>query len=1069
MKRLTFTVCLSLALFASLAIADDSSRNNSEQTRIYPFNPIGANNNTLDGGTVNAGKAEVETTYVFGGPSSLTGKFQTQFNHLGVGLPDTQGWIGKDSTNMSASWHVSDYNASNLDPGTGNVAMWCGEIFAGACDETDPLEGYDNNYNLWLDWYGDVTVIEEGLPVIPPFTRVTVKANINSNSEPDYDYLMLQVETLGFMEIANDPTFPGTDSGDIAFTGIYTYPDSAGSDLSVSFLVLQDSYVGDDANLVHLRWYGYSDTGWSDGDCFWPSNGLAQIDNIEVLFGAEGFEVQKTYDTFEPSAPVSWVNVKPPFVGDFHQVWPILAANDIDVCVSNVTPQMIFVDDGVVVPGSSTFYGETYGPNGGANVTTTGGLAGEAYGINNDVWSPVITWPEGAGDGGILVFNTYSHLPRSNGIFYQWAIRSSLDGGLTWPGSWKDANTVYYGGNTGFYLRRPFTVTTQLNGGRNCVQIALGVVEAFMTSEVHTNDATPSPYFDDVALLAFPSSGPALSVTGAWSLFNDGWPAIDQIDYATLANNSVRVDIANNISPAATGLNDPGDSSTVMFVARTGATAWVQRRMYVNMKVNPLFDAPNGRAALPANFVRNGNIVTGYVNGYATRSNDGTVAIPYYRTFDLPDTGFFFPGDMIHYYFAGQDIVGGSAGSVTTLPADTTGFAAFPGSQYYDSGRYYEAYKIDALPTMITAVEGTGQPHVLFWDDSQDRGNQNEWFAALDPLGFRQGIDYDIYCENGPSSGLGNGLGGRTNALKMSGYTTMLYTPSSLSANTISNGDASSDAGNDIAVVDAWLMQGGKSIFATGDNIAQDLSGSGATAIAFLQKWFGVQYDAFEIAPIIGGQTAPNVRPITVPGCPVLFGSDWLVQGGCDGGGIADFDAIQPMAGAVRIAQFLAANGSLMPTVPQAAAIYNEVVESTSRCVFLPYDLGVIWENQKGIATRTAILRNILLFFGHTPGGAAVGVTPEAVFTARNFPNPFNPSTKIEFTLPVKGQVELKIYNVRGELVKTLLNEVRDAKTTHSVIWDGSNSAGQSVSSGVYFYSLKAGSYEKMEKMTLVK
>jgi len=57
---------------------------------------------------------------------------------------------------------------------------------------------------------------------------------------------------------------------------------------------------------------------------------------------------------------------------------------------------------------------------------------------------------------------------------------------------------------------------------------------------------------------------------------------------------------------------------------------------------------------------------------------------------------------------------------------------------------------------------------------------------------------------------------------------------------------------------------------------------------------------------------------------------------------------------------------------------------------------------------------------------------------------------------------------VRGELVKTLLNETRDAGI-QSVIWDGSNSAGGSVSSGVYFYSLKAGSYEKMEKMTLVK
>lgn len=1068
MKRLTFIVCLSLALFASLAIADDSSRDNSEQTRRYPFDPSGTNSKAqLDGGTLNASKAAVDTVRVYGGNLVVDGKFQTLLDSQGAGVPDAQGWIGKDSTNMSATWHISDYNCTNLDPVADNLAMWCGEIFPGPCEDGDPVEGYDNNYNLWLDWYGEVTPVEGVLPVS---TTVNVKAHINSNSEIDYDYLLLEVETLGFMELVNDPTFPGTASGDVAFTNVFVYPDSAGSDLDVSFVVTQDSYVGDDANQVHLRFRGFADTGYSDGDCLWPSNGLAQIDDIAVSFDG----VLKTTDTFQPGDPVSWVNVKPPFVGDFHKVWPLLGDNDI--CFSNVTPQMAFVDDNIVVPGTGGTWPNpwNYGPNG-AGVTTTGGLAGSDYGINNDVWSPILAWPAGSYDGGILEFDVYRHLPRSNGIFYQWAIRTSLDGGLTWPGSWKDANTVYYGGNLGEYLRSAFVVTTQINGGRNTAQIALGVVEAFL-DELHTDDATPAPYFDNVRLLAFPSSGPALSITGAWSLFNDNWPAVDEINFGDLTQNSVRVDIANNISVPATGLNDPGDSCTVKFVARTGATAFTMRRMYVKMKINPLFDA-TCRTAMPAliasgKFTQTDNIIAGYVDGIATRINSPPyTTVPYYRTFDLPDTGFFFPGDMLHYYFAGQDVVGGVAGGISTLPADTTGFSAFPGSQYYDSARLYELYKIDALPTMITAEKDVGQPKLLFWDDSQDRGNQNEWFAALDHLGFRQGIDYDIYCNAGPSSGLGNGLGGRTNALKMSGYNTMVYSPGNLSAYTMSNGDPYSDAGNDIAVVDAWLGQGGKSILATGDNIAQDLSASGANAVTFLQKWFGVQFDAGDVGQYIGGQKAPSVRPITVttPLSPVLFSGDYIVQGGCAGGGIADFDAITPIAPAVRIAQFLDANGNPMPSVGNAAAIYNEVAENTSRAVFMPYDLGVIWNGDKGVASRTTILRNILLFFGHAPGGAAVGVTPEAgVFTARNFPNPFNPSTKIEFNLPVKSQVELKIYNVRGELVKTLLNESRIAGT-QSVVWDGRNSTGQSVSSGVYFYSLKAGSYEKMEKMTLVK
>ncbi len=1047
MKRLTFIVCLSLALFASLAIAGDFSRDNSGQTQRIPFDARGANTSMLNGWPMSAGKAAAETVYILGGPNLQTGKFQnTSF------APDAQGWFGMDYTDMKASWHIADYNAANLDPVADNVAMWCGEIFSGDCGGGDTVEGYDNNYNLWLDWYGQVA--DNSLP-----TWVTVKAHVNNDSEPDYDYLTLQVETVGVMELAH---------ADAVFTGVSVYGVDAGSDMNVRFQVQPDSYVGDGLDEVHLRWLGQADTGYSDGDCLYPSSGLAQIDDIEVLFGDLGSEVSQSYDTFQPGDPVSWVNVKPPFVGDFHKVWPLLG--DSDECASNVSPQMAFIDDGVVVPGTGgTVCGTwNYGP-GGFGTTTTGGLAGDQYGINNDVWSPVMDWPVGVTaslDGANFLWNVYTHLPIDNGLFYQWGIRTSLDGGLTWPGSWKDNNTVYYGGGLATYGRAGFAVTSKLNSGRNKVQIALGVTEPWL-ADFTGNDNTPAPYFDNVTLLAFSFGGPALSVTGAWSLFNDNWPENSEIDYADLTQNSVRVDIGQNIAARATERNDPGDSVVVTIKAvRTGAVLTGRPTMHVKMKINPLFDS-TCRTAIPAGFTQVGNIITGSVLGDTV----WTTSVPPVRManlwkWDLPDTGFFFPGDSFHYYFRAEDTLGGVLG-VSHMPADTAGFAYFPGHPLYDSGRYYELYKTDALPTMITAVKDVGQPHVLFWDDSQDRANQDEWFAALDNLGFRQGIDYDIYCENSPSSGQGNGLGGRTNALKMSGYNTMLYTAGNLGSYTFCNGDPAGDPGNDIFVVDSWLQQGGKNMFATGDNIIQDLSASGANAVAFRDKWFGVAYNNFEVKPLIGGQMAPHVSPITVASAPVLS-KPYIAQGGCEGG-INDFDAVTAVAPAVRIAQFTSPTGAL-GVYPYAAAVYNNVTVNTARVVLMPYDLCYIWDGAPtgGIAVRAQILQDVLAFFGNLPGGAAVGVTPEAVFTARNFPNPFNPSTKIEFTLPAKSQVELKIYNVRGELVKTLLNENMDA-TTHSVIWDGRNSTGQSVSSGVYFYSLKAGSYEKMEKMTLVK
>ncbi len=86
----------------------------------------------------------------------------------------------------------------------------------------------------------------------------------------------------------------------------------------------------------------------------------------------------------------------------------------------------------------------------------------------------------------------------------------------------------------------------------------------------------------------------------------------------------------------------------------------------------------------------------------------------------------------------------------------------------------------------------------------------------------------------------------------------------------------------------------------------------------------------------------------------------------------------------------------------------------------------------------------------------------------RNHPNPFNPETTIEFSLKESGYVILEIYDVKGQKVKTLVNETIPAGN-HSVIWDGIDSNGSRVSSGIYFYKMKSGRYEKIRKMILIK
>ena len=86
-----------------------------------------------------------------------------------------------------------------------------------------------------------------------------------------------------------------------------------------------------------------------------------------------------------------------------------------------------------------------------------------------------------------------------------------------------------------------------------------------------------------------------------------------------------------------------------------------------------------------------------------------------------------------------------------------------------------------------------------------------------------------------------------------------------------------------------------------------------------------------------------------------------------------------------------------------------------------------------------------------------------------NHPNPFNPSTTIKYSMPRDGHLKLCVYNVRGQLVKTLIDGVRPAGADQAVAWDGTDHLGNAAASGLYFYEARTGSEVKVGKMTLVK
>ena len=93
---------------------------------------------------------------------------------------------------------------------------------------------------------------------------------------------------------------------------------------------------------------------------------------------------------------------------------------------------------------------------------------------------------------------------------------------------------------------------------------------------------------------------------------------------------------------------------------------------------------------------------------------------------------------------------------------------------------------------------------------------------------------------------------------------------------------------------------------------------------------------------------------------------------------------------------------------------------------------------------------------------------PSEFSVSQNYPNPFNPRTRIAYNLNSSGQVQIIVYNALGQPVKILVNEYQTAGL-YSVEWDGTNAENNSVSSGVYFYSVTSGEQTQTRKMLLIK
>jgi len=963
-------------------------------------------------------KSLVDTLYILGGPDSWNGSFETP-----GGQPDWHGWTHEDLTlGQGNHWHVSTYWAEYIEGhGLGNHALYCGDETIPACAPPDTIGGVGPGFWDEIEWRY----------IVPdPSQPVTVRLTGLMNYDlPDagWDFLEFYIQR--------------GDQADLLAT--WTGITDTTVTLDFTTILVPGEFTGPGSDEVLLFWRVWTSAdGWDDADCINPSHGACQIDDLSVFLDDNLI----TFDDFEPSNPVHWNQVEFTGVGDFANLRNDLG--NIDPCRDNNTWQVNFVDDGMVVPGTggTPCIEHCYDP-GGWIVNNTGGLLVEDQNdwfLHNRILSPPLSWVPG-NDGAELSFDVYRHehlmWNDDAGILYEWFVRStsSSDPAELNHAPWKSRGFFYHGGPE--FTREHQPVSDLLEPDSQWVQIALDAHEFGWVWGFNGLNGTPAPYFDNVALKAWDPVGPDIQVMGH-KLFGDAFPETGSLDPTDLAANSCRVDMNG-----PTFLDVRGDSLVAQVKPlRHGATVPVDPRLHWVMECNPVFDSV--RSDVPDNE----GLLRGSVSGTGTVDNQGSPVLDNW-TFDLPDNGFFFPGDRLRYYITASDDLAGDI-RTSVWPPDTTGVTDFTVDSPFPRG-----VEIRGLPSITQPVAGEfAWPSIIFVDDTDDPPAAEVWFRALEELGLMRGVDFDILTIDRLGAEIRLDM---TLSLDFfAGYQTMLYSRGTQFGGTL--------AGEDAQLINDWLDLGNKQALMAGDGVGYDflVYGSGPA----LANQMGVQFDAVDIYEQNGGIRELQVSP--VPGNGVLpHEVQWQIYDGCPV--IRTSNAISA-TGDGRASATLDPQGTTGG--PYAALVTVDDQVLGNRTEVMPFGLdrvdgltGGSAKDGSSFSPQADLLDYLLLWLNTNPTSPVGDIPGIGQVTVAAHPNPFNPQTTIAFELPRAMEVSLDIFDLQGRLVRSLLDESPFATGGHKQVWDGRDGEGRATASGVYFYRFTAGDQKRVGKLTLLK
>jgi hypothetical protein len=432
-------------------------------------------------------------------------------------------------------------------------------------------------------------------------------------------------------------------------------------------------------------------------------------------------------------------------------------------------------------------------------------------------------------------------------------------------------------------------------------------------------------------------------------------------------------------------------------------------------------------------------------------------------------------GDTIWFFFGAENSVGEWSFFSFDLSTSISGWSNF------SVGTLEEAC---AGPMEMQILPGAGVANggdFLYVDNFSGRGAQPYFESAFQMMDINDEIDR--FDKRGPASLVGNALAYHATVAQLhDNYRGIIWNSGNLSVGTV--GDGTDEKADDYAILFAFLdlhpNPNGAGIYFSGDDLAEELDGmTTASSQQFKNLYMphsliaGDHSTLLRVSPYgIGERQGTGIPPSVglFDHGPPLGVDTIVVYGGCPY--LNDFDVVAPVGTATIEMCYDPANED-DDTNPAVIAFdtlnANGFRVATVLSGFSSHSIRD--DRPQGIPDLADHLWFILRY---VPGGILpepTVVVPSTSYSnslAQNYPNPFNPSTTIKYSVRERGHVSLKIYNVAGHLVRTLVSgEMKPG--VYSETWNGLSNAGMPVSSGVYFYKLTARNFSMTKKMVILK